>query len=49
MAPHRQDEAKFIATAKQGRQQLDQLLAQERADAAQRKARGGWTRDDDAA
>jgi len=49
MAPHRKDEAKFIATAKQGRQQLDQLLAQERAEAAQRKARGGWSRGDDAA
>jgi glutathione-regulated potassium-efflux system ancillary protein KefC len=42
MAPHFRDEAKLIAMSKQGSQQLEQLWAQERAEAVQRHARGGW-------
>ena len=44
MAPHFRDEAKLIAMSKQGRQQLEQLWAQERAEAAKGMARGGWHR-----
>ena len=41
--PHWKDQAKLIASAKQGRQQLEELFAQER-DAAQRHgARAGWS------
>ena len=47
MAPHRKDEAKLIAAAKQGRQQLETLFAQEREEAAKRAVPGGWNRDDD--
>jgi glutathione-regulated potassium-efflux system ancillary protein KefC len=47
MAPHRKDEAKLIAAAKQGRQQLEALFAQERDEAAARQARVGWSRDED--
>jgi glutathione-regulated potassium-efflux system ancillary protein KefC len=43
MAPHRKDEAKLIAAAKQGRQQLEELFAQERAEAAKRNVRIGWS------
>ena len=43
MAPHRKDEAKLIAVAKQGRQQLEELFAQERDEAAKREARVGWS------
>ena len=46
MAPHRKDEAKFIAAAKQGRQQLEELFAQERNEAAKRDARSGWSDQD---
>jgi glutathione-regulated potassium-efflux system ancillary protein KefC len=46
MAPHRKDEAKLIAVSKQGRQQLEELLAQERQAATERQAREGWSRDD---
>ncbi len=43
MRPHSQDEAKLIAIAKQGRQQLEDLFAQEREQAmAARGQRGGW-------
>jgi glutathione-regulated potassium-efflux system ancillary protein KefC len=42
VAPHRQDEAKLIASAKQARAQLEELFAQEREEAAQRKGRAGW-------
>ncbi|HWH84947.1 MAG TPA: cation:proton antiporter, partial [Burkholderiaceae bacterium] len=49
MAPHRKDEAKLIAAAKQGRQQLETLFAQEREEAAKRKAIGGWNADDERA
>jgi glutathione-regulated potassium-efflux system ancillary protein KefC len=42
MAPHRHDEKKFIAVAKQGRQQLESQLAQERTQARERSARAGW-------
>ena len=43
MAPHRKDEAKLIAAAKQGRQQLEELFALEREQAQKRQARGGWS------
>lgn len=48
MAPHRKDEAKLIAVAKQGRQQLETLFAQERDEAAKRDARVGWNEEADA-
>ena len=43
MGPHRKDEAKLIAVAKQGRQQLEALFAQARDEAATRDARVGWS------
>ena len=46
MAPHWKDEDKLIAAAKQGRQQLEELFAQERGDAAQRQVTAGWTREE---
>jgi glutathione-regulated potassium-efflux system ancillary protein KefC len=42
MAPHLGDEQKLIALAKAGRQQLEQLWAQERADGAAQRNRHGW-------
>jgi glutathione-regulated potassium-efflux system ancillary protein KefC len=47
MGPHRKDEAKLIAVAKQGRQQLEELFAQERDEAAKRQARVGWNDESD--
>ncbi len=41
MLPHLKDEARFIAMAKQGRQQLEDLFAQERQ-SAQRARHQGW-------
>ncbi len=52
MAPHRKDTAKLVAASKQGRQQLEDLFAQEREEATKRDARGGWSgggRGDDSA
>jgi len=49
MAPHRKDEAKLIAAAKQGRQQLEEQFAQEREEALKRQARAGWGHDGRAA
>jgi glutathione-regulated potassium-efflux system ancillary protein KefC len=43
IAPHRQDEARLIAAAKQGRQQLEELFALERQQATERQARAGWS------
>jgi glutathione-regulated potassium-efflux system ancillary protein KefC len=43
MAPHRKDEARLIKAAKQGRQQLEELFAQERDAAAARQLRSGWS------
>jgi glutathione-regulated potassium-efflux system ancillary protein KefC len=43
IAPHRKDEARLIAAAKQGRQQLEELFAIERQQAAERQARAGWS------
>jgi glutathione-regulated potassium-efflux system ancillary protein KefC len=43
MAPHRKDEARLIAVAKQGRQQLEELFALERRQAAERQGRTGWS------
>ncbi len=50
MAPHLGDERKLIALAKQGRQQLETLWAQERAQQTGRRNRQGWqgTHPDDA-
>jgi glutathione-regulated potassium-efflux system ancillary protein KefC len=45
MAPHRNDEAKLLAAAKQGRQQLEEQFAQEREEALKRQARAGWGHD----
>ena len=45
MAPHRKDEARLIAAARQGRQQLEELFALERLQAAERQARAGWSRE----
>ena len=43
MAPHWKDEDKLIAAARQGQQQLEELFAQERGDAAQRQVTAGWS------
>ena len=43
MAPHWKGEDKLIAAARQGRQQLEELFAQERGDAAQRQVKPGWS------
>jgi glutathione-regulated potassium-efflux system ancillary protein KefC len=43
MRVHQGDEAKLIAVAKQGRQQLEEQFAQERAAATQRAVRAGWS------
>ena len=43
MAPVRKDTTKLVAAAKQGRRQLEDLFAQEREEAAKRRARGGWS------
>jgi len=43
MRHHQGDEAKLIAVAKQGRQQLEDMFAQERAQAHKRHASGGWS------
>jgi glutathione-regulated potassium-efflux system ancillary protein KefC len=43
MAPHHADEARLIAAAKQGRQQLEALFALEREQARERQARAGWS------
>ena len=43
VAPHRKDEARLIAAAKQGRQQLEELFAIERQQAAERQSRAGWS------
>ncbi|NUZ06873.1 glutathione-regulated potassium-efflux system protein KefC [Piscinibacter koreensis] len=42
LAPHRRDEARLIAAARQGRQQLEELFALERAQARERRLRSGW-------
>ncbi len=46
MHPHYQDRAKMIAVVKQGRQQLEAQMAQERLERAQRKAEVGQTATD---
>jgi glutathione-regulated potassium-efflux system ancillary protein KefC len=48
LAPHRGDQARLIALAKAGRQQLEERLAQERAHSADRPAGLGWHADDHA-
>lgn len=47
MAPHRKDETKLIAAAKQGRRQLETLFAEERETAVKRSARIGWSSEED--
>ena len=42
MAQHQGDEQKLISLAKQGRQQLEQLWAQERAEKSAQRNRRGW-------
>lgn len=42
MAPHLGDENQLVALAKQGRQQLEELWARERAENAAARARRGW-------
>jgi len=42
MAPHFADESQLIALAKQGRAQLEELWARERAQNAVQRARAGW-------
>ncbi len=42
MAPHLGDENKLIAVAKQGRQQLEEMWARERAANGPQRARAGW-------
>jgi glutathione-regulated potassium-efflux system ancillary protein KefC len=49
LAPHRKDEARLIAAAKQGRQQLEELFAIERQQAAERLTRAGWSKAAEAA
>ena len=41
--PHWKDQAKLIASAKQGRQQLEELFAQERKETEERRVRAGWS------
>jgi len=48
MAPHHGDQARLITLAKAGRQQLEELFAQERAQQRQRPGAQGWhDREDD--
>jgi glutathione-regulated potassium-efflux system ancillary protein KefC len=42
MAPHLADEKRLIAIARQGRQQLEQTWARERAQQRERETRAGW-------
>ena len=44
MYPHRKDRSKLIAVARQGRLQLEEQMAQERAQVEQRRPTG-WDRD----
>lgn len=46
LAPHRGDQARLIAMAKAGRQQLEEMLAQERQQRSERPAGHGWHADD---
>ncbi len=46
MAPLWKDEDKLIAAAKQGRQQLEDLFAQERSEATRQQAKASWSGDD---
>jgi glutathione-regulated potassium-efflux system ancillary protein KefC len=41
--PHWKDRTQLIAAAKQGRQQLEELFAQERKEAQERRVRAGWS------
>jgi glutathione-regulated potassium-efflux system ancillary protein KefC len=46
MRPHFGDEAKLIALAKQGRQQLEEMFAKDREEARRRHTRAGWSEED---
>jgi glutathione-regulated potassium-efflux system ancillary protein KefC len=41
--PHWKDQARLIAASKQGRQQLEELFAQERRQGEERRIRSGWS------
>jgi glutathione-regulated potassium-efflux system ancillary protein KefC len=50
MYPHYRDRGKLIAVVKEGRQQLEEQMARERAESAERRRRGelqlpGWDRE----
>jgi glutathione-regulated potassium-efflux system ancillary protein KefC len=47
LAPHRGDQARLMAMAKAGRQQLEEMFAQDRAQRAQQPAGTGWHADDE--
>jgi glutathione-regulated potassium-efflux system ancillary protein KefC len=49
MAPHANDQDKLIAVAKQGRQQLEALFAQEREATERQQQRRGWDKQEDKA
>jgi glutathione-regulated potassium-efflux system ancillary protein KefC len=49
MAPHYEDEDQLIAMARQGRQQLEETWARERADQHAARARAGWQTEPDGA
>ena len=46
LARHRGDQDQVVAMVKQGRQQLETLMAQERAARAEVRHRHGWNVDD---
>jgi glutathione-regulated potassium-efflux system ancillary protein KefC len=46
LAPHRGDQARLMAMAKAGRQQLEEMFAQDRAERAEQPAGTGWHADD---
>jgi glutathione-regulated potassium-efflux system ancillary protein KefC len=47
MSAHQGDEARLIAVAKAGRQQLEEVFARERTAARERRGRGGWANEPD--
>ncbi|HEX5683048.1 MAG TPA: glutathione-regulated potassium-efflux system protein KefC [Ideonella sp.] len=47
LAPHRGDQARLMAMAKAGRQQLEEMFAQDRAHRAEHPAGKGWHAEDD--
>ena len=47
MLPHARDEARLVATAKQARQQLETLFAEEREEVTRRERRARWSSEGD--